>query len=78
MKIREVVLATACALVAGTCFANVPGGGTGTGPNVSYKDLGDSVVLDNGIVSIRINKKDASIRSFAYQGENLLAGGHGG
>lgn len=78
MHIKELALATACALVSGICFANVPGGGDGTGPNVTYKDLGDTVVLENGIVSIRINKKDASIRSFEYQGMNLFAGGHGG
>ncbi len=78
MKIRPLVLATACALAANACFANVPGGGTGSGPDVTYRDLGSSIVLDNGIVSISILKKDASIRSFTYKGKNLFAGGHGG
>lgn len=78
MKLKNLAFATACALVSTYCLANVPGGGTGTGPNVTYTDLGGNIVLDNGIVSINISKKDASIRSFTYQGINLLAGGHGG
>lgn len=78
MKIKEIALATTCALVSSICFANIPGGGDGTGANVTYQDLGSTIVLDNGIVAITINKKDASIRNFTYQGTNLFAGGHGG
>src|SRR5579862_9176058 len=78
MKMIRVVLAAACALASSICFANVPGGGNGNGPDVSLKDEGDSIVLDNGIIAIRINKTDASIGSFTYQGMNLFEGGHGG
>ncbi|OAM88064.1 polysaccharide lyase family protein [Termitidicoccus mucosus] len=78
MKIIRVVLVAACMLASSICFANVPGGGSGNGPDVSLKDEGDSIVLDNGIVAIRINKTDASVRSFIYQGMNLFEGGHGG
>jgi rhamnogalacturonan endolyase len=78
MKPIKLVLATACALASSLCFANVPGGGTGNGPDVTLKDDGNSVVLDNGIVSIRINKADATIRSFTYQGLDLFQGGHNG
>lgn len=38
------------------CSANVPGGGNCNGADVSIKDEGDSLVLDNRIVAIRINK----------------------
>jgi len=81
MHIKQLALATACALAALAPMpglANTPGGGNGTGPNVTYRDAGDNIVLDNGIVAITILKKDASIRKFNYQGLNLFAGGHGG
>lgn len=78
MKMTSVVLAGACALASSLCVANVPGGGSGSGPDVSLKDEGDSIVVDNGIVAIRINKKDASISRFSYKGMNLFEGGHGG
>jgi rhamnogalacturonan endolyase len=78
MKMFKVVLAAACMLASSICFANVPGGGNGNGPDVSLRDEGDSIVLDNGIIAIRINKTDASIGSFNYKGMNLFEGGHGG
>lgn len=71
-------LASACMLVGGVCLANVPGGGTGTGPAVTLKDEGENLVLDNGIVAIRINKTDASIGSFLFHGLNLFDGGYKG
>lgn len=58
--------------------ANVPGGGTGTGADVTVKDNGSIVVLDNGIVSVTVNKADATITSYTYKGMDLLAGGNGG
>ncbi len=67
-----------CTLAANLSFANVPGGGNGTGANVTVKDNGPSVTLDNGLVSITIDKTNATIPSFTYQGMNLFAGGHGG
>ena len=59
-------------------FANVPGGGTGTGANVTVTDNGGTVVLANGIVSFTINKSSGNITNFTYNGTNLLAGGNGG
>lgn len=78
MKLSSFVLGAACALASGLCLANVPGGGTGNGPDVTVKDDGDSYVLDNGIVAIRIDKTNATIQKFSYQGMNLFEGGHGG
>jgi hypothetical protein len=57
---------------------NIPGGGTGTGANVTVTDNGGTVILNNGIVSITINKTNATITSYTYKGLNLFAGGHGG
>ncbi len=59
-------------------LANVPGGGTGTGGNVTVTDNGGTVVLANGIVSFTINKSNGNLTNFTYNGTNLLAGGHGG
>jgi rhamnogalacturonan endolyase len=59
-------------------YANVPGGGTGTGANVTVTDNGNTVVLANGIVSLTIVKASGTITNFTYNGTNLLAGGSGG
>jgi rhamnogalacturonan endolyase len=61
-----------------SAHANVPGGGTGTGANVTVTDNGGTVVLANGIVSLTINKASGTITNFTYNGTNLLAGGSGG
>ena len=58
--------------------ANVPGGGTGTGANVTVTDNGGTVVLANGVVSFTLNKSNGNVTNFTYNGTNLLAGGHGG
>jgi hypothetical protein len=58
--------------------ANVAGGGTGTGANVTVTDNGGTVVLANGIVSFTINKTSGSITNFTYNGTNLLAGATAG
>ena len=68
-------------------FANLPGGGTGTGPNVMLVDNGDgTVTMANGIVSIHINKASAVVDQINYtfnnsgstQTLNVLAGGNNG
>jgi len=58
--------------------ANVAGGGTGTGPNVTVTQSGTNVTLSNGIVSFTIDTANANITNFTYNGTNLLAGGSGG
>jgi rhamnogalacturonan endolyase len=59
-------------------YANVAGGGTGTGANVTAVRASNNVVLANGIVSITINITNGNITNFTYNGTNLLAGGNGG
>ena len=65
-------------------MANIPGGGTGTGANVTLVDNGDGTVsMSNGIVSIHINKSSAVIDQINYtfnntgsaQTLNVLSGG---
>jgi rhamnogalacturonan endolyase len=57
---------------------HVAGAVTAGGADVTAKDNGDSVTLDNGIVSIVITKASGQINTFTYAGENLLAGGVSG
>jgi rhamnogalacturonan endolyase len=59
-------------------YANVPGGGTGTGANVTVTTNGANVVLANGIVSITIDTTNGNVTNFTYNGTNFLAGGNGG
>ena len=68
-------------------FANVPGGGTGSGANVTLTDNGDgTVTMANGIVSIHIGKTSAVVDQVNYtfnnngstQTLNVLAGGNNG
>jgi autotransporter-associated beta strand protein len=67
-------------------LANIPGGGTGTGPDVTLTDNGSTVTMANGIVSILITKANANITQISYtynngsgtQTQQLLAGGYSG
>ncbi len=85
---RFIVLLSLALLLQGTAvFANVPGGGTGTGPNVTLVDNGNgTVTMANGIVSIVITKADATIHQINYTYNNsgtpttyqVLSGGNNG
>ena len=57
---------------------NVAGAITPGGAAVTAKDNGDTVTLDNGIVSITITKASGEIDTWTYDGQNLLAGGVSG
>jgi len=58
-------------LVAGAVMANIPGGGTGTGPNVSLVNNGNGTyTMSNGIVSILINTSAAQITQINYTYNN--------
>ncbi|HEY1716754.1 MAG TPA: polysaccharide lyase family protein, partial [Verrucomicrobiae bacterium] len=67
-------------------FANLPGGGTGTGVNVTLTDSGSTVTIANGIVSIVCSKSGATITTINYtynngggtQTVNLLSGNPNG
>jgi autotransporter-associated beta strand protein len=85
------LLRTTAALIAllavtARALANIPGGGTGTGPDVTLVDNGPSVTIANGIVSILCTKAGATIDQINYtynngggtQTINLLSGGNNG
>jgi rhamnogalacturonan endolyase len=67
-------------------FANIPGGGTGTGPDVTLTDSGSTVTIGNGIVSIVCVKSSAALSQINYTYNNsgstvtnqLLSGGKDG
>jgi rhamnogalacturonan endolyase len=74
-------------LAALPAFANIPGGGTGTGSDVTLVDNGNgTVTMANGIVSVLITKANANITQINYtynngggtQTQQLLAGGYDG
>ena len=92
---KPVQIKSAIALLVPVCLllltsapasANIPGGGTGSGPNVTLTDNGSTVTLANGLVSIVITKSSAEIHSITYSYNNsgttvnnqLLSGGSGG
>jgi autotransporter-associated beta strand protein len=55
----------------GSILANVPGGGAGSGPNVSLVDNGNgTVTMSNGIVSLLITPADATITQINYSYNN--------
>ncbi len=78
MKNFLCLLSIALACFTFNTFANVPGGGTGTGPNVTVTDNGSTVTLNNGIVSFTVTKSSAEITALDYKGLNLLSGGYNG
>jgi rhamnogalacturonan endolyase len=64
-------------MMAATVLAKVPGGGS-TGADVTVRDNGATVVLDNGIVALTVTKASATITSLTYGGMNLFSGGYDG
>ena len=55
----------------GPASANIPGGGTGSGPNVTVTDNGDgTVTMANGIASIVIVKEAARLKAISYTYNN--------
>jgi fibronectin type 3 domain-containing protein len=82
----RLVVVSAILLSATSIQANLPGGGTGTGANVTLTDNGSTVTIANGIVSILCTKSGATINQINYtfnnggglQTINLLSGGNDG
>ena len=82
----KIIQLAGCFLLALPVFANIPGGGTGTGADVTLVDNGSTVTIANGTVSILCTKSGATINQINYtynngggtQTVNLLAGGNNG
>ena len=67
----KIIFLTGLLLAGVSVFANLPGGGTGTGANVTLVDNGDgTVTMANGIVSIHINKTSAVVDQINYTYNN--------
>ncbi len=77
-RLTTVFITVLLAAFAVRLYANVPGGGTGTGANVTVTQSGTNVTLSNGIVSFVIDTTNGNITNFTYNGTNILAGGNGG
>ncbi len=66
--------------------ANIPGGGTGSGPNITLTGTGTTATMSNGTVSIVMTKSSAQITAINYtfnntgnsQTLNLLSGNSNG
>jgi rhamnogalacturonan endolyase len=57
-------------------FANIPGGGDGTGPNVTLVNNGDgTVTMANGVVTAQIKISTAQILQLTYNGVQVTDGG---
>src|SRR5262249_21228224 len=60
-----------CAVPVNLAFANIPGGGSDTGPDVVLMDNGSTVVLDNGTVRATMMKSNAKVTSLLYNGRQM-------
>jgi hypothetical protein len=69
-----------CSLFAASAvFANIPGGGDGTGANVMLVNNGDgTVTMDNGVVTAQIKISTAQILQLTYLGVQVTSGGTAG
>jgi len=69
-----------------TSRANIPGGGTGAGANVTLSSTGTTATLSNGIISILCTKSSANVTQISYTFNNgngnqtlqVLSGGKDG
>jgi rhamnogalacturonan endolyase len=53
-----------------TVRGNIPGGGTGSGPNVTVTEQGDWIILSNGICTIKITRKGPHLDGLDYTYNN--------
>jgi rhamnogalacturonan endolyase len=76
---RRFFLMTACLMLcaqAVSVFSNIPGGGDGTGPNVTLANNGDgTLTMANGIVTAKIKISTAQVLQFTYNGFPVTDGG---
>ena len=66
-----IICLTGLLFAAGNAFANLPGGGPGTGPNVTFTDNGNgTVTMANGIVSLLCATASATLNQINYTYNN--------
>lgn len=68
--ILEMLAVFGCLVAVVPAFANIPGGGTGTGPDVTLTDDGSTVTMANGIVTIVCTKSSAILSQINYTYNN--------
>jgi rhamnogalacturonan endolyase len=64
------MLALAAIFCVSTVRGNIPGGGTGSGPDVTVTDEGKWIILSNGICTIRITKGSPRLDALDYTYNN--------
>src|SRR5215468_9502163 len=79
MKTALFGIVCACCLFSTSLLANIPGGGNGTGPNVTLVNNGDgTVTMANGIATAKIKISTAQILQLTYNGIQVTDGGTAG
>jgi rhamnogalacturonan endolyase len=66
----EIALFLGTLLMGCSVLGNIPGGGTGTGPDITLTDSGSTVTISNGPVSIVCTKSGATINNIYYTCNN--------
>ena len=66
----KIVLLLVAPLIGSPVLGNIPGGGTGTGANVTSTDNGTTVTIANGIVSIICTKSGGPDHHINYTYNN--------
>ena len=78
-RMKTITCLLSLLLTAGSAFANIPGGGNGTGANVTLVNNGDgTVTMANGIVTAKIQISTAQILQLTYLGVQVTDGGTAG
>src|SRR6516162_1723852 len=79
MRFLKILVICGLQMVGAPVFANIPGGGNGTGANVTLVNNGDgTVTMANGIVTAKIKISTAQILQLTYNGFQVTDGGTSG
>ena len=76
-KYLIIILALIFFLAGNLRSQNVPGAIINTTTPVTVKVTGNNIVMANGIISITVNKTNAQVTAFTYNGVDMLGSGSG-
>jgi len=68
--VQAILALCSLALIETPVWANIPGGGPGTGPNVTLTDNGSTVTIANGIIILVCTKSSATINQINHTYNN--------
>ena len=71
--LKTIVFCLLCLALTDSASANVPGGGTGTGANVTLTNGSTTAVLANGIITATVTKANATVTSMLYKGFQVVS-----